>query len=192
MDWATILKEYPALVAAVSALLIAILGFLFNRWNSTHNKNLEIQKKEYDRRASIYDLRIKEAREYVDLWHHLIQAVREFHGILLDEPKLMVSNMETHKKKYTHLAEEIGESMQKNATSISILNDPELGRLNQELSLLMYPKITSQVEVIKKFVLENTYNIKDTTIKALEVSEEADKLIIKMKIRLDKLAQKVP
>jgi len=128
MDLATFFKDYPALVAATSALLIAILGFLFNRWNSTHNKNLEIEKKEYDRRAAIHDMRIQEAREYADTLFDLLYLQRQL------VIKLMNSNGITNKGR--ELILETGKQVSvlwgksnKQVLSIKILNDDELASL---------------------------------------------------------------
>lgn len=74
MDWFAFFKDYPLVIPALATVMVTILGYFFVRWNSTHNKNLEIQKKEYDRRASIHDMRIKEAREYINILHETFHS----------------------------------------------------------------------------------------------------------------------
>jgi len=190
MDWATFFKDNPLVIPAIATVTTAIFGYFFVRWNSTHNKNLEIQKKEYDRRAAILDIRIQEVTEYVDSLYRVIQAIRDFHRILMDDPKLLAENLKIHKQKYTSVAQVMDDSIRK-GTSIDILQDNELQRLNKELSLLMYPKIHSQVDAVTKFMREGTSAMENISIESLDVPVEADKLVIMMKIRLDELAKAV-
>src|SRR5687767_5512643 len=64
MDWATFFKEYQGVITVVSGLLIAILGYLFGKWNSERMRKWELR-----------DKRIKEAQVYLDTYRSIVERI---------------------------------------------------------------------------------------------------------------------
>jgi len=188
MDLATILKEYPALVAAFSALLLAVLGYLFNRLNSIHNKNLEIEKKEYDRRVAIYNKQIQEAREYVDTLFDLLYLQRQLVNKLMNSYEIASSGreviLETSKQVST-----LWGKVNKQVMSIKILNDNDLATLQAKI-VENAGKDVNYLVTVTGGVLDGSYkNFDKERLKRLaEVFRDGELMIADMKIRLDKLA----
>ncbi len=183
MDWVTFFKDYPLVIPAVSALLVAILGFIFARWNSDRNRKLE-------RRAAIYDMRIKEAREYLEMWKRLIQSIRQIYLVFTDKPNLIKGSMESFERRYANLPSLVTETIHKKM-SLDILNDSELKFLQQKFFLVIDSRIETVIKVFDKLLVDKTYDMKDVNIELLKIPYEVDELITKMQARLDKLAEKI-
>ncbi|HXQ34234.1 MAG TPA: hypothetical protein VN843_09490 [Anaerolineales bacterium] len=208
MDWATFFKDYPAVIPAVSALLVAILGFVFNRWNDNRKRNFEIESRQFSKRAEVHDLRIKEVREVLDKWSSFMQYTEDFTKILTQEKSLkeIIRKSAIFEEEFKGVLSMRHETIIKEP-SIDILNDKELSDLRIELSqklqlplqtlVAMVDNLEATVEA-KKFDTEknNVGGMKDITRNVdLDASgkdfREAKMIITKMKIRLDELAKTI-
>jgi len=188
MDWATILKEYPALVAAFSALVLAVLGYLFNRLNSIHNKNLEIEKKEYDRRAAIYNKQIQEAREYVDTLFDLLYLQWQLINILMNSSSITNKGREMLLEESKQVSVLWGKA-NKQVLSIKILNDDELASLHTKIVENAFRDV-DYIVTVTGGVLDGSYKSfdKERLKRLADVFGDGKLMIADMKIRLDKLA----
>ena len=204
MDWATFFKDYPAIVPAIATVLAAILGFFFVRWNSTHNKNLDLQKKDFDRRASNHARQIQEARDTLEKWTSFSYYSRE---------TLRTISVEKDFQSITHRLESYDEEFKKipsmrheaiiRESSIEMLEDKELSNLQTKLFLTLgivlknLRMIDNNLRTIEGNLKLGNTDISDITEnvnfeEAEKAFEEANKIITHMKIRLNKLSQTVP
>ena len=189
-DWNTILKDYPAAVTAVAGLIGIILTFVFARLNDSRKRKFELENRRLDKRAVVYDMRIKEAREYVDTSNAILHEMNAFHSAVTDENDIFQEPITVMEKTAATLASRINEATLK-MSCIEILKDRELIELNKEFTRITHPKIKSFAQILYKVVIKRTVDIKDVNIEVLAVPVEVERLITQMKYRLDELEQNI-
>ena len=172
-----------ALITAVAGVVLAALNFLFNRWNSTHNKNLEI-------RATVYNKKIQEAREYAENLDIQILSFRSFYRILLDKPSAFSENFAYFMEEFADLPKRIHD-VTLSASIINRINDKKLKKLDYELSILIIPIIENYLDVFEKLFSRKKVHFRDIDLEKLVFPDEVDYIITRMKNRLDELASKV-
>src|SRR5215216_7360921 len=68
------MEVWKIVVPAVITVVVAILGYVFGRWNFDRS-----------RRASIHDRNIQEARDYIDGMTTMVSLLEQFERILREE-----------------------------------------------------------------------------------------------------------
>jgi hypothetical protein len=191
MDWATIVKDYAVLITAGAGLLGIVLTFIFTRSHYLRSRKWELDDREYKRRSEIKEKRIQEAREYVEAWNVVIQVNVNLQT-LIEESKQkenIKENLMSNLQLYENLPTLLHEGARK-AASITILNDKVLGDLQNKLQTILDPVSFRMIEIFQRFFEEDS--IEDVTEDELEklskALNRADKIITKMKIRLDELS----
>jgi hypothetical protein len=181
------LKANPMLVAALitatAGITLAIFNNLFSRWNASHNKHLEL-------RATNHANRIQEAREYLEEWKDLIDMMKAYYMIFTGEPSLINYELERAADNYANYPY-INKKLE-NIEIFEILNDAELNRLNLAFLIDMEPRMSVFGDLFDGLKKPERFSMLMSEIEQLNVPIEVSELITKMKIRLDKLASKVP
>jgi hypothetical protein len=172
------------------------------------NKSRDQENREYNKRAEIHDRRIKEARDVLEKWTSFIYFSAEVTKIINQEKSLtgITRRLASYDDEFKSIPVMRHEAITKES-SIDILNDKELSdlkiELSQKLQLSMQNLTTLEdnlraIEESLRFGIEklNVKDISDITKnveldKSGEALREANKIITKMKIRLDELAKTV-
>jgi hypothetical protein len=201
-------EETRLVVEFVGAVLVAFITFFLTRSHYERKRQDDLADREFTRRATVYDMRIKEAREVLESWTTFIYFTKDVARILSEEKSLKgitrsLANYGEDIKGIPSMRHEV----KRKESSIIILNDKELLDLQIELSqklelpmenLTILENNLIAIEKGKKFDVEkhDVKDIRDIT-KNIDLAElgkalrEANVIITTMKIRLDKLAQTV-
>jgi hypothetical protein len=174
------MEIWKIVVPAVTAILLWLLA----KWNDDRKRNL-------DRRAVPYDQRIQVAKKYVDTLQIEILSFERFYDILIDGPKAFHEKFEDFMREFPNLSSLIQE-FTLNVSIIRRVNDSELSRLDEELNSLVSPIMENFLDVWDRLISEENVDLKSIDLEKLIFPDEVDNIITKMKIRLDKLAEKVP
>jgi hypothetical protein len=175
MDWATFFKEYQGIIAVVSGLVLAILGYVVGRWNTVENRA-------FTRRAVIRDMRIKEARDYIDAMLETVQRMVAYENRLVEFP----DDAGDEEKAYGEVVKLLN-AVKKNKISIFILNDWGLTHMLGDLGSLIEQELK---HIPNKLKSRDGYSIVEELIRVEEFDNGATVLIAAMQARLDELAQK--
>ncbi|SRR6266487_4029644 len=186
-------KNYPAVASALVGLVGIAIGFIGNGLINRAKRQHELEDRDFNRRAEIWDARINEAREYIDTWNLVVHMHQKVYRVLKGgdsgDLTLLIQDVKEH---YSNLPLLLDEGARKRA-SITILDDDELINLLNRLLSDLSPSMIKFLEIQNILDQSTTAEIKKGDLaELLDVLREADKLITKMKIRLDKLAEKVP
>ncbi len=173
------MELWKIVVPAVTAILLWLLA----KWNDD-------RKKKADRRAVPYDQRIREAREYVDTKNAILLEMGAFYRAAKEPREIFFDHLAIMERKAANFASRINESIEK-VSCIEILDDKELSELDAVLTQMVVNKFKSFSDILYK-VAKKTVAIDEVDIETIAVPVEAGKIITMMKIRLDKLAAKVP
>jgi hypothetical protein len=171
-----------ALITAVAGGVLAILNFLFNRWNDNRRRNLE-------KRATIHDRNIQDARDYLEEWIDVINMMKSYHMAFTGDTNRINYELERIDKNYADYPF-INKKLQ-NMEVFDILNDAELEKLNIEFLMAMSPRMDILIEMLNMLQFETKFDMEMVQIEELNVPIEVSNLITKMKIRLDKLASEL-
>jgi hypothetical protein len=145
MDWSAFFKEYPALIPAVAALLVAVLGFLFGRLTA-------VESRTFTRRAAVYDMRIQEAREFVEKMGTAINIYQHAFRVMDEE-----SDIKSFKTMFSHHMDEFEKvPLTTNAAirkkpSIDLLNDKKLSGLSDKLFEKLYSPFMEMQPILLGF-----------------------------------------
>ena len=192
MDLPTLFKEYPAVVNAVVGLIGIFLGFFLGRWNTKESRD-------FTRRAEIHDMRIREARDYIDTWADYADFMWfiQISTAGKKDRKKLNKDIAFYEKQFPELAQRVGE-LSKKGVSLNLLNDAELTNLKEELIMSIHP-LTENVEASEKLPLEDrilegkTFELQNMTSEEfINIKSKVYKIVTKMKARLDRLSKGVP
>lgn len=198
MDWATLFKDYPQLIPAIAGIAGIVLGYFSNSLINRTKRKHELEDREFARRVTVYDKRIKEAEDFIEEMEAFTNVLSRFIintlYFLLDEEKkelnleVLMADVDNSFKAFS--PEKI-EQVKK--SSLKILDDKELIDLHKEIQEIMLPILRTNFEILDKL---NVDGITDKSIfDDLKVMDEGvkkvDALIIKMRKRLDKLASEL-
>src|SRR6266508_265636 len=130
MDLAAIYEKYQVIINLVSGLVLAGAGYLFGKWDSERKRKWELDDREYKRRSEIYDMRIQEAREYVDRLSTYPEILGQFTSILKESitKSEVEREFEVYRDVFLSFLPKMLELSTKGA-SIEILNDGEIKNL---------------------------------------------------------------
>jgi hypothetical protein len=193
------MEALQIIVPAVTLILGLFIGYFLKQSEYNRQRKDELADRDFNRRAAIYDMRIQEAREYVDRMGTFIEFVEQVTGIL--KKSNMKSEAESEFESLGDAVLSLPAKMSELSTKragIEILNDEEIKNLFKELRRKYSPAVNQFMDVIEKISRED-YDIDlevfkegidfDKTVNDLH---DANKIFTKMKARLDKLAEKVP
>jgi hypothetical protein len=194
MDWATFYKDYPLLIPAIATVIATVFGYFFVRWNSTHNKNLEIQKKEYDRRAAIYATKIKNARECVDSVHNMLVLFGSITVLIMtsadvpDASRRLLDDIEEGEQ-----IEELFQKIRMQAMAIQVLNDSKIIEWFNSINSYLMPHSMYLSSTMSSILNGTTTRLDRKPLQLFMSSfDNANRLVALMKQRLDELAQTFP
>jgi hypothetical protein len=179
------------LIPAFTGLLGLFIGYFLNQALYKRKRDDELADRDFNRRAAIWDMRIKEAREVVESLQMGIQTMDDLGGITSPETFGARLLQITGDEAYRNLPLLLTEASRK-ADSIKILNDKPLTDLNWELAALLIPTSGKIANALWNFSKGEIYDYKTESKGIAESAEKAFAVITKMKARLDILAQKVP
>ena len=187
-------EETRLVVEFVGGVFLVFITHYLTKSHYERKRQDDLADRDFNRRATVHDMRIKEAREVVDTWGLLNNYMRHVNGTFLE-----ASSMKQKNDHLDYLARNnatlpsLLTNVSNQSASIDILNDEELTSLYKALYSMMYLPMKHQFEVAEKLLADDELDVKDLKVNDYsDVIREADKLIVRMKARLDKLAQKVP
>ena len=181
-------------VPVFAAVLAAFVTYYLTRSHYDRKRQDDLADRDFIRRAAIHDMRIKDAREVVNTWGLLNSLMSHGNDVFIEE-----SSMERKNEHLNYLAEKYANlpslltNMSNQQAGIDILNDAELTSLQKELFSTMYIPMKNLWEITDKLFADEKLDVKDMKVNDFsDVITKADILIVRMKARLDKLAEKVP
>jgi len=181
-------------VPVFTAVLIAFVTYFLTRSHYERKRQDDLADRDYIRRAAIHDMRIKDAREVVNTMGLLNNLNRQVNSVFLQESSMKQKNEDLNYLARNNSAlPSLLTDIWNQQASIDILNDAELSSLQRELHSTMYLPMKSLKEIAEKLYANDKLDVQDMKVNDYsDVIIEADRLIVRMKARLDKLAQTVP
>ena len=187
MDWSLIFKEYPALVTAISALLGIILGFFFGRWNAEQKRKWELEDREFERRAAIHDMRIKEVRDYLNQYYEIGRMLTQIESSV----SLLQDNGDINFQENFEELEKMHNLAVKSWASVYLLEDVELARLNDEFTAHFNKELQDIAQIINNYKKNQEIDTKALTERMTAFYKKSVELNSLMQYRLDKLAKTI-
>jgi hypothetical protein len=186
-------------VEFLGIVITAVLTYLFTRSHYERKRQDDLADRDFIRRAAIHDMRIKEARDYIDKLSISIVLFEHLTGVLKESNRKsdVEEEFEVHEDLFMSFPSIMSEMSTKQA-SIEILNDEEIKKLFKDLALIASPTLHILVELINGISQEEDdiditkYKEGIDFDKIKDAFGDADKILTKIKARLDKLAEKVP
>lgn len=181
-----------ALITAITGVVLAILKFLFDRWNFSHSTNLEIEKKKFDRRMEQRDSRVKEAREFVAKESLINDNMYDILSRLIKITQMRTtvdiqSELDEIKSKITEMKKFSKESNEK-VIAVLYLDDKKLVNLIFKF-MEEGDKLFSESEKLTDAILVGHAVDVDITNKRIEKwKREIDVLTTSILLRIDELA----
>jgi hypothetical protein len=210
MDLAAIYEKYQVIINLASGLVIAVAGYFFGKWDSERKRKWELtdrQFKEAYASLNAYRSLVEVIEKYEDSVTELFNNVDQSYKGLSDEEsreriKNRVDRVADFILGYSQAPKLLWDALEMN-TSIVVLHDKKLSRLNDKLHSLIVSEVTNIHNFDKKLEEVGSYKISDfnefihdevkTELNRIQdYSTEAHSLIRNMKLRLDELAKKVP
>ena len=139
-----------------------------------------------ERRAAIHELRVEEARDYLDIFIGALRKLNQVKKVILH------SRRTTHKAQTLKEIELLTGIAGRQKYRMEVLRDPVLNDLNEKLGLLVWEEYGCIAELMK--IVENRGSIqKDRMLdKVSESNKEAFQLVTAMQVRLNQVAQTIP
>lgn len=180
-------------------LLTAILGYLFGKWNSERTRKWEVK-----------DRHLTEARAYLETYRSIVESIQNHAAAFVD---ILTGGEEFVGLSHSEIAEKVDRKYGKQLiafeemtkllwdifemnTSIVILGDKRLSKLDAELRSLLTPEI-ADLKSFREKIDEGAktgemykHDVEKEFDKVLDFSAKAHLLITRMKLRLGELAQK--
>src|SRR5215211_1062698 len=198
---AEFLKDYGVLVTAVVGLIGIILGFVLGRLNTTESRG-------FARRASVYDMRIHEAREFVETLSIAMQHYKDWLRIL-DEENTVTSiekRVDAYLPEFSKLPLMINTALRQQS-GIHLLNDKSLSDLLDEflskispstidfkyMDIMLFAKAQKRTDNVKKTLadfrnrVEKGQVIDEDELLDLEQASNVDITDLKEGIGLEKM-----
>jgi hypothetical protein len=192
MDWGKLFKDFPLLIPAIGAIVVAILTFIFNRWNSTHNKNLDIQKKHFDKRMALRDEKIKEIREFIKSYNLTNDNLYRAASSLISE--YQNKDGERFKREANEYKSRVSESKmlmvesKSKVAGITYLDDEILGNLITQFLTKSIDLINEADITFQALLARETSELEARIEKLGKLLDEVDTLVLFIYGRLDELA----
>lgn len=190
------------LVPFISAVLVAFITFFLTRSHYEKKRKDDLEDRDFNRHASVYDMRIKEARDYVDKLDAYVNMLGKFsvsttYFFFLEKDKIkgldaLMEELDSSLSDMSLFSKEI----KGGKSSLTILNDNELIDLHKAFKGFVFPIMDNMWGILGKIKTDNVDAAsnkipKDELIALGKASTDMDKIVTKMKIRLDELSRTV-
>jgi hypothetical protein len=189
-------EETRLIIEFVGAVLIAFITHYLTKSHYERKRQDDLADRQFNRRATVYDMRINEARLLLDNWDSTIHFYGTFiFGIaftLLEGDTSEIARRKQVENSSTQMALLLKENTV-SKSSLFVLNDKELLDLQDEYKSVFLDIVLNQIEILERFVKKDasdTELLDDVKTFSKDVNK-ASNLITKMKIRLDELVQTV-
>jgi len=184
------------LVPLFTAMLGYAVGYFVKKSEYERQRKDELADKDYKRRASINEMRIKEARDYLDTYLDIIERITNLEGTLMEEitgkalSPILMQPVDDKVRAYQKIIEALNNARGKRM-SIPILNDLELKEQNHGLALLVANELTLIGNAIAKNSEMNSDKDPDSYLaRVLAFNQRAELYVEVMQTILDELAHK--
>jgi hypothetical protein len=207
MDWATFFEKYSDSLFGLGGVCLGvfasfaglIMGYFFQKWSDQRKRDWELKDRETNRHIAIHDMRIQEARSFLDSYQDIVHNTRALEGSLTGEISgealnpLLLIQPEKHvdkTKSYQQIMEAIAETKIKKM-SILILDDAELNKQTDALVSLVFDELIEIPKALKKrSYLKTPVEEKDKYLgRVVAFSQRANIHIQLAHTRLDELAK---
>jgi hypothetical protein len=191
MDWDYLLETYPTAFTAIIGFIGVIVGIVSTAMFNRTKRKYELEDRVYKRYVDTYDLRIKEAREYVDSLEPLVRTMENFHKAFRDDANNNVIT-QTIRRKWKSPDDSYipGAEFGKDSKGMSLylLKDKELADMHNSFAELL-----SGIRELEQLPDVREENVSDSEIEdgIRDTFLTAHVLILRLKERLDILAQKI-
>jgi hypothetical protein len=186
MDWATFFQDYAVVITAVSGLILAILGYIFGRWDAIQKRKWALEDREYNQRLERKEKRIAEAQAYVDTQHNATQKLAKFELGLIRFGKEIPANLREDFAKIPQLTE----FTSKRVTSLLVFGDLSLAELDREITTLFNMEYTNAVELFENTLRAKPVDRKVAETRVEEFYRKITALFVKVQSRLEEVAEK--
>ncbi len=183
-------------VGVIASFAGIILGYFFQKWSDERKRAWELEDRKNNKRTEIRDMRIKEAREFLDTYVNVLQEITNLEGSITEEvtgvalSPLMVQpdTFENKLRKYQQMYELLSDTKKK-AMSILILNDMELNEQYTGLASFVIDEMGNLARLLKSVADGDVYeDSADYVKRVLTFHERALAYIQVMQTRLDEIA----
>lgn len=181
------------LVPLFTAILGIFVGYFLNQALYEKKRKDDLADRDFNRRATIYDMRIKEAREYVDAYYDILRRINIYEEELIEQAKIptnLGTFLRQNHKKYDEIPD-LMQELSKKMQSLYILDDTELKDLFQEVTLTLLLEVDNIKRIEGTISATEIFDEKAESDRAILFSAMTTRLITKMQQRLDKLSQTI-
>lgn len=187
-------------LTSIVTLLAAWIAYYFQKKNDERKREWEIEDKKTNRHVAITDMRIKDAKDFLDIYINIIDNITNLEGSIMGEiagqplSALLMNpvKIEDATKSYQQIVKSVNDTKGKRI-SFLILDNRELNEHLDAFLALVADELVYMGETMNKASKDGFFEDKTEYLEnVLFFNQRASAFIQTMHTRLDELAKKVP